>query len=107
MIWWHGLLAVVIGLALVAYVLQQIEPMAGRRLWLYVGSVVACGSLGGLAFVELGYTPVFGAITGVAMVAFAQPLGKAVPQMFKRFLGRFFDRFSREKEHGFGGDRDE
>lgn len=101
---WTILGACLVGIALVAHVLQKIEPLRGLKLGLYLGSVVVCAALGAIAFDSLGYQPVLGTICGVAAVALSPMLTSAVKSEGKKALGRVFARFSPEKEPGYSGD---
>lgn len=103
---WTVLGACLVGLALVAYVLQKIEPLRGMKLGLYLTSVVACGALGTIAFDSLDYQPVLGTILGVAMVALGPTLAGALKRESKKAVGKAFDRFSPEKDPGYSGDDD-
>jgi drug/metabolite transporter (DMT)-like permease len=104
---WHVVVAAIVGLGLVSYVLQETESKKGLRLWLYLASVVVTGALGALVFLELDYTPVFGAIVGVATVAFGATLARAVKAETKKVIGRLSDRFSAEKEPGYTADSED
>lgn len=104
---WSVLAAAILGLALVAYVFQEVEPLTGRRLWLYLGAVGATAVLGALVFVELDLTPVFGVISGVATVPLSKTVGVAARQAAKKIIGKFSDRFAPDKAPGFSGDTDE
>jgi hypothetical protein len=101
------ILTIFVGLALVAYTVQQFERMRGVKLALNLGAVVACSVLGYLAFDDLDYHPSWGIIAGTAAVAFGPDLGRALRDGAKKVAGQFFDKFSKEKEPGFSGDTDE
>lgn len=104
---WKTLLTIFVGLALVAYTVQQFERMRGVKLALNLGAVVACAILGLVAFNDMGYHPSWGIIAGVTAVAFGPDLGRAFTAGAKKVAGKFFDRFSKEKEPGYSGDTDE
>ena len=103
---WKTILTIFVGLALVAYTVQQFERMRGVKLALNLGAVVACSILGYLAFDDMDYHPSWGIIAGTAAVAFGPDLGRALRSGAKKVIGKFSDRFSKEKEPGYSGDED-
>jgi len=96
-----------VGLALTAYVFQHIETLSGAKLGFYLGSVVTGGVLGAVGFASYDYTASLGVILGVAMVALAGTVTRAVRSQSSRVIASVADRFTKERQPGYGADDDD
>lgn len=98
----------VVGLGLTALAIQNIYKYSGKKLVLYVLSLLVLGTLGALAAHSTQkYAWPFGLLLGLAAVELSKPIGVAVRTGTRAFLGRFFDKLSAERAPGYSADTDE
>lgn len=105
---WAYIGVAVCGLGLAAVAIRNISNYSGKKLLLYVLSLVVLGTLGALIGhnAEAYHWPV-GLAVGLGLVELGPTLTTALKSETKKRLGKVFDRFSPERDSGYSGDSED